>query len=161
VATGRITVYSDGRPWRPVVHVRDVARLFLAVLQAPTADIHNQVFNAGSNHLNYRVMDLARIVQQAVPECTVEVLAQPGADQRTYRADFSKFADAFPRFQFLRTAEDGARELCEAFRRMRLNREIFLDKRFTRIEWLKHLLGAGELDGSLRWRNGTHGGRRD
>src|SRR3990170_4049696 len=122
------------------------APVFLPVLEAPSADVDNQTFNAGADHLNVQVIDLARIVARTVPGCELEVLAQPGADQRTYKADFRKFADAFPNFRFRWTPEDGAREVYEAFTKMGLSRDVFLDKRFTRIKWLEHLLTAGRLD---------------
>jgi nucleoside-diphosphate-sugar epimerase len=151
VATGRVVVHSDGKPWRPVVHVQDVARLFQAVLEAPDAVVHNQVFNAGANHLNHQVIDLARIVVRTVPGAELEVLAGAGADQRTYKADFTKFARAFPEFRFRWTPEDGAREVYEAFRAAGVSQATFTDKRFTRLQWLKYLLETGRLDGALRW----------
>jgi len=89
VTTGRVVVYSDGKPWRPVVHVQDVARAFLAVLEAPEAAVHNQAFNTGADHLNHQVIELAEIVVKTVPGCRPEVQARPGADQRTYRTDFT------------------------------------------------------------------------
>lgn len=151
VSTGKVIVYSDGKPWRPVIHVRDVARAFLAVLQAPAGVIHNQAFNVGSNHLNYRVIQLAELAQKAVPGCTLEVKAQSSADQRTYKADFAKFKSAFPDFEFEWTPEKGARELYEAFRSIALDHAVFVDKRFTRLKWLNYLLESGRLDDSLRW----------
>ena len=159
--TGKVIVYSDGKPWRPVIHVKDVARAFLAVLRAPANKIHNQAFNLGSNHLNYRVIQLAEIAQKTVPGCELQVKAQAGADQRTYRADFSKFKNAFPDFNFEWTPESGADELYTAFRSIKLDQPTFVDKRFTRLKWLNYLLESGRLNDSLRWapRNGNHPSR--
>ena len=151
IATGKVVVYSDGTPWRPVVHVEDVARAFLAVLESPLADIHNQAFNTGAEYLNRRVIDLAKIVADTVPGCELVVMAQPGADQRTYRADFGKFARTFPQFQFKWSPEDGARDLYLGLTAAGLSHEVFVDKRFTRLAWLQHLLESGRLDDSLRW----------
>jgi len=161
VATRRVLVHSDGTPWRPVVHVQDVARLFRAVLEAPEALIHGQVFNAGANHLNYQVIDLARIVVQTVPGAELEVVARPGADQRTYKAEFGKFAAAFPAFRFRWTPQAGARELYEAFTAIGVRQSTFLDRRFTRLQWLRHLLESGRLDGTLRWTRGRVGAAHD
>src|SRR5919109_574085 len=111
VSTGKVVVYSDGKPWRPVVHVQDVSRAFLTVLQAPVEAVHNQAFNIGANHLNHQIIELADMVIKTVPGCTLEIQAQPGADQRTYKADFGKFARVFPTFEFKWTAKDGAQEL--------------------------------------------------
>jgi len=153
VTTGKVVLYSDGKPWRPVVHIQDIARSFMAVLEAPIADVHNQVFNNGANHLNHQIIELAEIVVQTVSGCELEVLSQPGADQRTYKADFGKFARVFPKFEFEWTAEKGAQQLYEAFKAFGLTHDDFLDRRFTRLKWLRYLLDAGCLDGSLRWQN--------
>ncbi len=151
VATGKVTVLSDGKPWRPVLHVQDIARSFLAVLQAPIEAVHNQVFNNGANDLNYQIIELARIVVETVPGCELEVRKSAGADQRTYKADFSKFARTFPDFQFRWNARSGARQLYDAFQSAHLRREQLADPRFTRLAWLKHLLDSGQLDPQLRW----------
>jgi nucleoside-diphosphate-sugar epimerase len=152
VTTGQIVVYSDGKPWRPVVHVRDVARAFLTVLQAPLADVHNQAFNVGADHLNQQIGALAEIVAEVVPGCRVEIRAQPGADQRTYKTSFGKFARTFPHFEFHWTAELGARDLYRSFQHIGLQYSDFVDKRFTRLRWLRHLLDTRSLDEALRWR---------
>jgi nucleoside-diphosphate-sugar epimerase len=158
ITTGKVTLYSDGTPWRPVVHVQDVSRAFLAVLEAPYADVHNQAFNTGADTLNHQIIELAEIVVKTVPGCTLEVLAQPGADHRTYKADFGKFARVFPTFTFEWTARKGAEELYEALKRIAVTKEIFVDKRFTRLKWLRHLLDTGQLDASLRWAGGNKDG---
>ena len=151
VTTKQVKLLSDGKPWRPVIHVQDVARAFLAVLQAPIADVHNQAFNTGANHLNHQIIELAEIVTKTVPGCTLEVLAQSGADQRTYKADFGKFAKVFPEFEWKWNATKGAKELYETFGRIGLTHEIFTDKRFTRLKWLRYLLDTNKLDKKLRW----------
>jgi nucleoside-diphosphate-sugar epimerase len=156
VTTGKVTLHSDGKPWRPVVHVQDVARAFLAVLEAPLADVHNQAFNTGADHLNHQIIELAEIVIKTVPGAVLEVLAQPGADQRTYRADFSKFARTFPSFDFQWTARSGAEELYRAFTHIGLDHAGFTDRRFTRLLWLRHLLDTGRLDATLRWTTAGH-----
>jgi nucleoside-diphosphate-sugar epimerase len=153
VSTGKVVVYSDGRPWRPVVHVQDVARAFLAVLAAPIADVHNQAVNVGANELNYQIRDLAEIVVKTVPGCRLEVLAQADADQRTYKTDFGKFARLFPHFEFGWTPEAGAQEAYASFLARGLSYDTFVDKRFTRLKWLRHLVESGRVDTTLRWRS--------
>jgi nucleoside-diphosphate-sugar epimerase len=152
VSTGTVTVYSDGTPWRPVVHVEDVARAFQAVLNARRDLVHNQAINIGSNALNHRIRELADMAIEAVPGAKLEIVAQVDADQRTYRADFGKFAKICPDFQFEWTARRGAGQLSEAFRAIKLGHNGFTDRRFTRLKWLNHLLDLGLLDSSLRWR---------
>ena len=160
VTLGRVVVHSDGKPWRPVVHVQDVARAFLAVLEAPEADVHNQAFNTGADHLNHQIIELAEIAVKTVPGCELEVQSRPGADQRTYRTDFGKFARVFPDFEF-RGTRDGARDLYEALRASGITRETFADKRFTRLRWLSYLLDSGQLDTTLRWTNGKRQANHD
>ena len=152
VATGQVIVHSDGKPWRPVVHVADVVRAFKTVLEAPVEIVHNQAFNTGANHLNRQIRELAEIVTRAVPGCKLELRGQSGADQRTYKADFGKFARTFPQFEFQFTAETGAMELADGFQALGLSRDDLLDKRFTRLKWLTHLLDGDKLDGNLRWK---------
>jgi len=85
--TGRVVIHSDGTPWRPVVHVQDVARAFQAVLEAPLPLVHNQAFNTGADLLNHQIRDLGQIVKETISGCELKMLARPGADQRTYKAD--------------------------------------------------------------------------
>lgn len=151
VTTGEVKVLSDGRPWRPVVHVEDIARAFMVVLEAPLAEVHNQAFNVGANHLNHQILELAEIVVKTVPQSALVVVAQADADQRTYKADFGKFARAFPTFAFKWSAQEGAQELYEAFKAVGLTHDDFVDKRFTRLKWLNYLLDTGKLNSSLRW----------
>ncbi len=151
VTAHKISVFSDGKPWRPVVHVEDVARTFHAVLEAPIEAIHNEAFNNGANHLNHQVIELAEIAASAVPGCEIEVLNNPGADQRTYKADFTKFERTFPDFEFRWTATDGAQQLADTFARIGLTGEQYKGEKFTRLTWLKHLIGTGQLDAALRW----------
>jgi len=150
-ATGRIEVFSDGAPWRPVVHIQDVARAFEMMLTAPIEKIHNEAFNIGADKLNYQIRDLAEIAARAVPGCELVQTPRPGADQRTYRAGFDKFSRTFPDFAFRWTAEEGARQLYEAFRSIGLTAAEFVDKRFTRLQWLRHLVDNGLVDNDLFW----------
>jgi nucleoside-diphosphate-sugar epimerase len=152
VATGRVVVYGDGSPWRPVVHVDDVARAFATVLEAPRDLVHDQAFNTGADHLNLRVGELARIAVGAVPGSELEVLDRPEADKRTYRADFGKWSRTFPECTFEWTAEAGAADLRASFEAVKLTLDDFEDARFTRLKWLRGLLESGSLDADeLRW----------
>jgi len=157
--TGRIAIHSDGTPWRPVVHVRDVARAFERVLQAPREAVHNEAFNIGADELNWQIGALAEAAASVIPGCEVARLPSPGADQRTYKAKFAKFAGRFPDFRFEWTVPKGVEELYGAFERTGLTPEVFNDRRFTRLKWLEHLLASGMLDGSLHWTEGRSAGR--
>lgn len=149
--TGRVELHSDGTPWRPVVHVQDVARAFQAVLEARLQDVHNEAFNTGADHLNHQIRDLAEIVVETVPGCELVLKPQAGADQRTYKAGFDKFSRTFPNFDFKWTARNGARELYNSFRSIKLTRADYVGERFIRLRWLRRLLDDGLVDNSLRW----------
>ena len=151
VTTGHVAVFSDGTPWRPVVHIEDVARAFAMVLEAPRERIHNQAFNTGADDLNYQIVELAEIAVDSVPSARLEVLGSPGADQRTYRASFAKFAATFPDFTFRWNARTGARQLVADFDRIGLTEGAYRSDRFTRLRHLRELLRDGRLDDDLRW----------
>jgi nucleoside-diphosphate-sugar epimerase len=144
VAERRILVHGDGTPWRPVVHVEDVARAFAAVLDAPADVVHNQAFNTGADMLNIQVGDLARTVAEVVPGCRLEMLGSPSADRRSYRASFAKFARTFPAVRF-RTPAQGARDLYAVLAALPLTERLYRDPRFIRLKWLRQLLENGEL----------------
>lgn len=151
VTTGQLIIRSDGKPWRPVVHVTDVSRAFLTVAEAPLDTIHNQAINTGAEQLNHQVITLAEIATRTVPGATLEVRSEPDADQRTYKTDFSKFGRLFPEFEFRWTPVEGAQELLRGFREVGLTHDLYTDPRFTRLRWLRHLLDEQLLDGNLRW----------
>lgn len=161
VSTGKVVVHSDGQPWRPVVHIQDVARAFLAGLEAPVAKVHNQAFNTGADALNHQIIELAEIAVKTVPGSELIVLAQPSADQRTYKTDFGKFSRTFPDFVFTWTAKRGAEELYEAFKVIGLTQDTYLDKRFTRLKWLRHLLDTNQLNHALQWNTKEDWGKDD
>jgi nucleoside-diphosphate-sugar epimerase len=98
-ATGRVLIKSDGTPWRPIIHIEDISRAFIAALNAPRERVHNQAFNVGRNEQNYRIRELAEIVKETVPSCEIEYAQDAGPDKRTYRVDFSKIARVLPEFK--------------------------------------------------------------
>lgn len=156
--TGKIRIMSDGTPWRPIVHVEDISRAFAAILHADEEKIHNQSFNIGVNGENYQVRDLADIVRETVPNCEVEYAGESGPDPRNYRVDFSKLAKTFPDLSARWNARLGAKELYAAFQHASLTLEDFNGRRFTRLKQLKHLLDAGRLDSTLRWKKTEEAG---
>lgn len=151
--TGRVKITSDGTPWRPIVHIEDIGRAFVAMLSAPQEAIHNQAFNVGANDENYQVRQIAEIVEQVVPGCAIEYIGKGGPDPRDYRVDFTKLRRTFPALRFQWTARRGAHELHDAFRDMALTVDAIHDRRFIRVDHLKHLVDTGRLDDSLRWKD--------
>jgi nucleoside-diphosphate-sugar epimerase len=149
--TGKVLIHSDGTPWRPMIHLEDICRAFMAVLEAPREAIHNQAFNVGITEENYQVRDLAQIVQETVPDCTVDYLANGGPDPRSYRVNFSKIKNALPGFQPKWDVRRGAQELYAACCEAKLTLEDFEGPRFKRITHIRKLLADGQLDSRLRW----------
>jgi nucleoside-diphosphate-sugar epimerase len=149
--TERIRIMSDGTPWRPIVHVQDIARAFAAALAAPRETIHNQAFNVGANGENYQVRELAEIVRSTVPGSTVEFADEAGPDPRSYRVDFGKLARAFPDFRPQWNASFGAKDLYAALQECHVTLGDFQGRKYIRLSQVKHLLGLGLLDDTLRW----------
>jgi nucleoside-diphosphate-sugar epimerase/SAM-dependent methyltransferase len=149
-ATGEVLLKSDGTPWRPLVHVADVARAFLAVAEAPRDLVHGQAFNVGNTEENYRIRDVAAIVEEVVPGSVVRFAPGAGPDRRSYRVDCSKLAQTLPAAVPHRTVRQGVEELFRAFQRFGLSREQ-LQGPLLRIEHVKALQFAGRLDDTLRW----------
>jgi nucleoside-diphosphate-sugar epimerase len=153
--TGAIRLQSDGSSWRPLVHARDVARATLALLEAPDEVVGGEAFNIGSAAQNYRIRDLAEIVQRRLPECEITFADGASPDPRSYRVDFSKFESACPDCHFEWTAERGVDELVRAYAEVGLTFDDFQDVgRYTRLTELKRLIDQGRLDGDLRWTSG-------
>ena len=151
--TGRVRIQSDGTPWRPLIHIKDIGRAFLAVLDAPRELIHNQALNVGITEENYQVSDLAEIVKQTVPGCTIEYSADGGPDARSYRVDFGKIQNMLPGFRPEWNVRRGAQELYDACRESRLTLQDFDGPHFKRIIHVRKLLAEGQLDSRLRWKN--------
>jgi nucleoside-diphosphate-sugar epimerase len=150
-AKGRVHIKSDGSPWRPIVHIEDIGRAFLAVLAAPREVVHNQAFNVGRTEENYRIRELAEIVREVVPGSRIEYAKDGGPDPRCYRVDFGKIHRLLPEFKPQWNARRGAEELYAAYRTAGLVLEDCEGPRFKRIDHLKQLLATGRLDATLRW----------
>jgi nucleoside-diphosphate-sugar epimerase len=148
--TGRVHIKSDGTPWRPIVHIEDIARAFVAVLAAPREAVHAQAFNVGQTEENYRIRDLAEIVRETVPGSRIEYAPDGGPDLRCYRVDFGKIVRALPEFKPRWTARQGAEELYVAYRQRGLSLDDCEGPRFKRIDHLKRLLATGRVDATLR-----------
>jgi nucleoside-diphosphate-sugar epimerase len=151
--TGKIRLLSDGSAWRPLVHIRDIARATVALLAAPRDVVHNEAFNIGSEEQNVRIRELAGTLHDLLG-CEVETSSDATVDPRSYRVDFSKLRAALPEFRCEWNAVTGAAELVEAYAAVGLTYEEFIDiGRFTRLAQLRRLLDGGRLDDDLRWKS--------
>jgi len=150
--TGEILLQSDGTPWRPLVHVEDISGALLAVLNAPCELVHNEAFNVGDNAENYRIRDLAEIVEDVVPGARASFAEGGGPDKRSYQVDCSKIRRVLPEFETRWTVRRGAQQLWDAYVRNGLTFEEFTGTRYLRINRVRELQEAGRLDDELRWR---------
>jgi nucleoside-diphosphate-sugar epimerase len=141
---------SDGTPWRPLVHIEDISRAFLAILKAPRDLIHDEAFNVGRAEDNVQVRDIADMVRLAVPGSVVSFAENAGPDLRNYRVDFAKLADTFPDLRLRWHVRDGIAEMIESFTANRLTYEDFVSSRFVRLRRIKELISSGEVDEMLR-----------
>jgi nucleoside-diphosphate-sugar epimerase len=148
--TGEVLIQSDGTPWRPLVHVQDISRAFLAVLEAPREAIHNQAFNVGSSQENYQIRDIATMVQEVVTGCSVKYAEGGGPDPRCYQVDCEKLSRHIPGFRTEWTVRRGVEELYQSFVRHGLTREMFSG--YVRLNRIQQWLGDGRLDPTLRRR---------
>jgi nucleoside-diphosphate-sugar epimerase len=150
LTTGQVRLESDGTPWRPLVHIEDISRAFLAVLEAPRELVHNEAFNVGRDQDNVQIRDIAEQVRDAVPDSTVTLAANAGPDLRNYRVDFAKLADTFPDLGLRWTVGDGIAELLASYTKHGLTYEDFTSSRFVRLRRIKELMAAGAVDEMLR-----------
>jgi nucleoside-diphosphate-sugar epimerase len=148
VLTGEVKVLSDGTPWRPLVHARDIAEAFLAVLNAPTSAVHARAFNVGTEVNNVTVAEIAQSVVEVVPGSRLSITGTTGGDDRSYRVDFSAFREAVG-YEAKWTVPAGAEELYQAYLANGLDADRF-SKSFTRLAKLQTLCAEGTLDDSLR-----------
>jgi nucleoside-diphosphate-sugar epimerase len=148
VLTGRVLVLSDGTPWRPLVHAKDIAAAFLAALEAPRSAVHARALNVGTEVNNVTVAEIADEVVRAVPGSTLQITGEAGADPRSYRVDFSAIRAALPGFEARWTVADGAAELADAYQRHGLTEKDF-ERRFTRLAWLSDRRADGTVDDQL------------
>jgi nucleoside-diphosphate-sugar epimerase len=149
--TGCILIKSDGTPWRPITHIRDIIAAAVAALEAPRELIHNETFNVGGTEENYRIRELADIVAEIVPGCRVEYAPGGGPDKRCYRVTCEKIKRVLPAFSPQWTARKGAQELYDAYRAAGLTREEVESGRYFRINNIERLLKAGRVDNFLHW----------
>lgn len=156
---GEIRMESDGTPWRPLVHVEDIARAFLAVLHAPRELVHDEPFNVGSTAENYRIREVAEIVAEVMPGTRVAFAERSGPDQRSYRVDCSKLSRVLPDATPEWTVRRGCEQLRDAYARANLTFQEFMGSSYLRLRRVQELQRSGRLDDELRWRVAVAAGR--
>jgi nucleoside-diphosphate-sugar epimerase len=150
MTTGEVRLESDGSPWRPLVHIEDISRAFLAVLEAPRELVHNEAFNVGRPQDNVQVRDIAEMVRDAVPGSRVSFADGAGPDLRNYRVDFAKLEATFPELKPRWSVREGIDELLGAYTRYGFTSADFMSSRFVRLRRIRELLADGIVDDMLR-----------
>lgn len=153
--TGKVMMKSDGMPWRPLVHIEDISRAFVAVLKAPREVIHNEAFNIGRTSENYRVREVAQIVAEVVPNCELTFADDASPDKRNYRVNCDKAEQKLEHYHPQWTVRRGAEELYETYKRVGLTLEEFEGPRYQRIGHIRMLQEQGWLDENLRVRENS------
>ena len=154
LTTGKVLLKSDGTSWRPMVHIEDISRAFLAVLKAPRDVVHNKAYNVGDTAENHQIRDIANIVAETVPDCRVEFADGASPDKRSYRVNCDFFPQEVPGFKPQWTVKRGAKELYDAYIEHGLTLEEFEGPIYQRIAHVKMLLSEGRLKPDLRMAEG-------
>jgi nucleoside-diphosphate-sugar epimerase len=147
-----IRMASDGRPWRPFVHILDISQAIDCVLRAPRDIVHDQTFNVGSNQQNYQIREIAEIISETFPGCRLEIGDSTG-DHRNYKANFDKIHERLPGFECRIDVARGARQLLDVFRAVEMRTDQFESRGHTRIKQIKHLLATRQIDDHFYWIN--------
>ncbi len=153
--TGLVYLKSDGSPWRPIVHVEDIALAYLATLKAPKEKVHDRAFNVGLTTENYQIKEIAQVVQEIVPNCRIEFADDAGPDKRNYRVDCNLISLTLHDYKPQWTVRRGIIELYETYKRVGLTLEEFEGAKFKRIDHVKKLIDDGLLGSDLRWKTTT------
>lgn len=147
----RLVLESDGTPWRPFVHIRDISKAFICALEAPDETVRAQAFNVGDSRANYQVRDICRIIGEEIPGCEV-VLGDLGSDTRNYRVDFTKINGQLPGFSCDWDVRRGVAELREILERIDFSEETLHSRRHRRLKQIQYLLDTGQLDDQFMWK---------
>jgi nucleoside-diphosphate-sugar epimerase len=151
ITTKQIRIMSDGSPWRPIVHAEDIARAFIAVIEAPKEVVNWQSYNVGLNSENYQVKDIADMVQKVIPACDVVFIGEHGSDSRTYKVNFDKIANQLPNFKPTWNLKKGIEQLYESYQRLGMTNEKFNGRYFIRLKQLQYLMSENKLNNDLFW----------
>lgn len=148
--TKEIKMVSDGTPWRPLVHALDIAKALICVLEAPRDIVHNEIFNVGDTANNYQVKEIAEIVAETFPGCSLS-FGDQGSDNRSYRVSFEKINTRLPGFKCDWDARRGAQQLYNVFKQIDMTREVFEYRGFTRLKQLEYLIKTQQIDKDFFW----------
>ena len=142
---GSVRLQSDGSPWRPLVHVEDISRAFLALLEAPRDVVHNQAFNVGRDEDVVQIRTIAEQVRE-ITGAPVSFAEGAGPDTRNYQVDFTKIRSQVPAFEPQWTIPQGIKEIWSDAGERGLTAEDFEGPRYVRLRQIQRLAAEGRLD---------------
>lgn len=148
--SGKIKIMSDGKAYRPIVHIRDISKAFILASEAKHDLVFNKAFNVGSNSENYRVKEIAEKIHKQMPGTQIEILGKNAEDKRSYKVDFSKIQDMIG-FEADWPIEKGVGEIYDSFKKKNFDDEEFNNPRYITLKWMKKLMDEGKVDAELRW----------
>jgi nucleoside-diphosphate-sugar epimerase len=157
IVTKQIKILSDGTPWRPLVHAEDIARAFIAVIEAPVKNVSGEAFNVGQDSENFQVKDIARMVGEVIPGCEIVITGEHGSDSRSYRVDFGKIKRMLPEFKPRWTLREGIKEVYEAYKTYGMDNEKFMGRYFVRLRQIQFLMDSGKVNNELYWNPSARG----
>lgn len=152
MTTGKVRIMSDGTPWRPLVHAEDIARAFVAVIEAPKEQVNGKSYNVGQSSENFQIKDVAKIVGEVVPECEIVITGEHGGDSRSYRVDFSKIEAELPNFKPKWKLREAVEDIYKGYKKFGMDDEYFNGKYFIRLKQLNYLLKENKLNDDLEWK---------
>lgn len=150
--TGEIRIMSDGTPWRPLIHVEDIARAFIAVIESPKEKVNGESFNVGTNSENYQIKDIAYLVKEIMPKCKIIITGEHESDSRSYRVNFDKITKILPDFKPEWNLRKGIEQIYKYYREYGMDFEKFNGRYFVRLKQIKYLLENNKVDSNLYWR---------
>lgn len=152
ITTGKINILSDGTPWRPLIHAEDIARAFIAIIEAPKESVNKQSFNVGINSENYQIKDIAYLIKEVMPECEVKIDKENAVDSRSYKVNFDKIKKTLPNFKPKYNLKKGIEEIINAYKKYEMDSEKFNNRYFIRLKQLKYLMQNNKIDKNLYWK---------
>lgn len=137
-SNNRIDIFSNGKPFRPVVHVDDVCRIIAEFIKIEKNKIHNQAFNIGDEKLNYRIIDLAKAVAKIL-NCNINLVNKKDADNRSYIASFDKIKKIFPKFKFRKEPKKAVSEIIKILNKYQISKNLYNNNinNFVRLNYIK------------------------
>lgn len=151
MTTGEIRIMSDGSPWRPLIHAEDIARAFIAVIQAKKEIVNRQAFNTGQNEENYQVKDIAELIGKIISNCKIVITGEHGIDSRSYKVNFDKIKNTLTNFRPIWKLEDGIKQIYDYYKKYGMNENKFNARYFIRLKQLEYLIKTKKLNEELLW----------